>query len=78
METAANLFDLFGGITKLAGELAEPISTVSSWKIVGRIPATKQPRVLEAAERLGLPITVENLVFPMGRPRRAECAQVEA
>lgn len=80
MENAPNLFELFGGITKLAGELDEPISTVSGWKITGRIPATKQPRVLEIAERLGVPITAEHIIFPLGRPRAqaASSQQVEA
>lgn len=72
MSENLNLFDMFGGISKMASELKEAVSTVSSWKIVGRVPATKQPAVLDAAERLGLPITAEHLVFPMGRPARED------
>jgi hypothetical protein len=62
------LFDRFGGIAKLAEGLGEPKTTVSSWKQAGRIPAQRQPRVLELAEAIGVEITAEDVVFPMGRP----------
>lgn len=74
MTQRPNLFEQFGGVSKLAAELEEPVSTVSSWKIVGRIPATKQRKVLAAAERLQIAISAEDLVFPMGRG----CADGEA
>lgn len=50
----------------MAEALGEAPTTVQSWKAVGRIPATKQPAVLEAAKRLGLEIRAEDVVFPMG------------
>jgi hypothetical protein len=67
MPDQPNLFDRFGGTRKMAEALNEPPSTVQSWKSVGRIPAGKQPDVLAAAERLGIPITAEDVIFPMGR-----------
>jgi hypothetical protein len=63
MET---LFDKFGGIRPMADHLGEAPSTVSGWKIAGRIPAGKQPSVLEKARELGIPVTAHDVVFPLG------------
>lgn len=62
------IFHAFGGIRPMARSLEESPSTVAAWKKVGRIPAEKQPHVLDVAASLGLPITAENVVFPLGRP----------
>lgn len=51
----------------MAELLGEPPSTVQSWKLVGRIPAAKQPAVLRKARELGLPVTAEDVIFPLGR-----------
>lgn len=51
--------------------LDESPSNVAAWKRVGRIPADKQPHVLAAGLKLGLPITAEHVVFPLGRPHAA-------
>lgn len=68
MPCVISIFDLFGGIRSMARAIREPSSTVSSWKREGRIPAQKQPHVLEVGKALGLPITAEHVVFPLGRP----------
>ena len=68
MESHTTTFDLFGGIRPMARVLNEHPSTVSAWKRVGRIPAEKQPHVLDVGLSLGLPITAEHVVFPLGRP----------
>lgn len=68
MTQQTNIFDLFHGIRPMARALEEAPSTVASWKQVGRIPAEKQPHVLEVGLALGLPITAEHVVFPLGRP----------
>lgn len=51
--------------------LGESPGTVHGWKRVGRIPAEKQPHVLAVGLQLGLPITAEHVVFPLGRPNAA-------
>jgi len=61
------VFDKFGGTRPMAAHLNEAPSTVNGWKSERRIPATKQPAVLAKAEELGLPVTAEDVVFPMGR-----------
>lgn len=60
------LFDKFGGIRPMAAHLGEPPSTVQSWKTAGRVPASHQPRVLEKALELGLAVTAEDVVYPLG------------
>lgn len=52
----------------MARALGESPSTVHGWKSVGRIPAEKQPHVLDVALALNIPITAEHVVFPLGRP----------
>lgn len=71
MERQPTLFDLFDGIRPMARAVDEHPSTVSTWKRVGRIPAEKQPHVLAVGFKLGLPITAEHVVFPLGRPHAA-------
>ena len=63
-----SLFDRFGGIRPMARALRLPPSNVSAWKREGRIPSTQQAHVLITAEAKGLPITAEDVVFPLGRP----------
>lgn len=71
MEQQVSVFALFGGIRPMARAIGENPSTVAAWKRVGRIPAEKQPHVLEVGQALGLPITAEHVVFPLGRPNAA-------
>lgn len=52
----------------MARELGESPATVHGWKQKGRIPAEKQPHVLKVGLALGLPISAEHVVFPLGRP----------
>ncbi|MBJ7376419.1 MAG: hypothetical protein JHC60_06225 [Sphingobium sp.] len=68
MESEPSIFELFGGIRPMARELGESPGTVQGWKRNGRIPAEKQPHVLEVGLALNLPITAEHVVFPLGRP----------
>ncbi len=50
----------------MARALGVPSSNVAAWKRVGRIPAEKQPHVLAVAEALKLPITANDIIFPLG------------
>lgn len=68
MDTNSTLFDRLGGIRKTADLLGEAPSTVQSWKASGRIPAHKQPLVLERAEAAGIEISAEDVVYPLGKP----------
>jgi hypothetical protein len=63
MET---LFDKFGGIRPMAAHLGEAPSTVQSWKNAGRVPAGHQHGVLTRASELGIPITAQDVVYPLG------------
>lgn len=55
----------------MARAIDEAPSNVAAWKRVGRIPAEKQPHVLEVGLAMGLPITAEHIVFPLGQPDAA-------
>lgn len=59
----------------MARSLGESPGTVHGWKRNGRIPAEKQPHVLAVGLKLGLAITAEHVVFPLGRPDAA-CADL--
>lgn len=52
----------------MARDVGESPSTVMGWKRARRIPAEKQPHVLAVGQAKGLPITAEDVVFPLGRP----------
>lgn len=71
MSENLTLFDRFGGTRKMAAHLGESPSTVQSWKTAGRVPAGKQPDVLAKAIELGLQITAEDIIFPLGRENTA-------
>jgi hypothetical protein len=68
MTKRSTLFDTFNGIRPMAEALGESPSTVQSWKNTGRVPAQKQPHVLARAAALGLDVTADDVVFPLGRP----------
>lgn len=67
MSDIPTFFDRLGGIRPAATLLGEPVSTVSSWKKKGRIPAHKQPEVLRKLEACGIPMSAEDIVFPLGK-----------
>lgn len=62
-----DIFGRLGGIRKMAEMIGEPPSTVQSWKKSGRIPAAKQPLVIDRANAAGHFITADDVVFPQGR-----------
>lgn len=66
-----SIFERFGGIRPMARALELPPSNISAWKREGRIPSMQQPHVLAVGEAKGLPITAEDVVFPLGRPAEA-------
>jgi len=68
MVKQATLFETFGGIRPMAEALGESPSSIQGWKNTGRVPATKQPLVLMRAAELGLDVTTDDVVFPLGRP----------
>jgi hypothetical protein len=67
MERLTSIFDLFGGIRPMARALDESPSKIMAWKRAGHIPAQKQAEVLEKGITLGVPLTAEHVVFPLGR-----------
>ncbi|WP_445326763.1 carph-isopro domain-containing protein [Sphingobium sp. AN558] len=76
MNKGDSLFAIWGGIRQMARDLSRPASTVHGWKKEGRVPATEQHHVLAVGVALGLPITAEHVVFPLGRPDVADLASL--
>ena len=68
MNEKTNLFDALGGTRKIAECLGEPPSTVQSWKSSGRIPAQKQSLLIERFAEIGVTVSADDVVWPMGRP----------
>jgi DNA-binding transcriptional regulator YdaS (Cro superfamily) len=71
----SDLFKRMGGTRAMAEMLGEPASTVQSWKSAGRVPAAKQPAVIEAAERAGIAVRAEDVIWPFGRPITSTSAE---
>ena len=73
MNAAAHVINVFGGSTALARAINKPITTVQSWKDnrEGVIPARHQKLVLDAAKKLGLPLTEREIIYGPARPREA-------
>lgn len=76
MDITYSIFELFGGIRPMARAIGEAPSTVASWKRGGRIPADKQRSVLEIGQDIGLTITAEHVVFPLGQPIAAPLSDI--
>jgi hypothetical protein len=51
------IVERFGGIRPMAVALGLPASTVSSWKLVGRVPSHRIPTVVEAARKAGVKLS---------------------
>ena len=68
MERETDLFTRLGGARAMAAIVGEAPSTVQSWKAAERIPAHKQPIVIDKVRAAGHNITADDVVYPMGRP----------
>lgn len=50
MDTVTDIIERLGGTSAVASALALTPSTVSSWKTSGRVPAWRQPALIELAK----------------------------
>ncbi len=64
MSYVSKITSAFGGVRPLARALGKPPSTVMGWYGRGTIPDEHKPEVLDAAERLGIPLTPADF-FPL-------------
>lgn len=81
MKTAAELvIERFGGVRPLARKIGRHASSVARWPLPrgsktkglgGSIPSALQQTILEIAEREGIPLTAEEVVYGERRPRNA-------
>ena len=56
-----HIVDLWPSLTELARDLDKPVTTVSSWKLRGSIPAKFDLDLIAAAERRGVTLTLEQI-----------------
>lgn len=63
MKSVAEVIDLFGGVTALAGTLAVPVQTVSAWKQRGSIPSKFWLRIEQAARATGADLGLRDLAL---------------
>lgn len=64
---AFGIIELFGGPTKLSGDLGIPLSTVHRWGRANYIPEWRQPKLLELAVEQQIPLSVTD--FPTTEER---------
>lgn len=65
--TAKEIVDRLGGVTVVAKELSVPLTTVSSWGRFNQIPPWRQPKLLELATSLNLPLATTDFPAPEER-----------
>lgn len=65
MADQPDIFTRLGGVRSMAQVLSEAPSTIQSWKSAGRIPAHKQPLVIERYAERGITVTAQEVVFPL-------------
>jgi hypothetical protein len=65
--TAKEIVDRLGGVTVVAKELNVPLTTVSSWGRFNQIPPWRQPKLLELATSLNLPLATTDFPAPKER-----------
>ena len=65
--TAKEIVDRLGGVTAVAKELGVPLTTVSSWGRFNSIPPWRQPKLLELAANLTLPLATTDFPAPSER-----------
>lgn len=52
----------FGGLSELARAIEKPVTTVSSWKSRGGIPAKYWPAIIKAAEERGQKLSADDFL----------------
>ena len=65
--TAKEIVDLLGGVTAVSNQLGVPLTTVSSWGRCNQIPSWRQPKLLELAAHLTLPLATTDFPEPKKR-----------
>lgn len=69
MKAADYVIKVFGGAAVIARLLDVDISTVSQWRIRGgRIPTSKQAKILRLAKKLNLDVKPEHVIYGSNPP----------
>jgi len=68
LDTFSEIIRSLGGTTSVARALNNPVSTVNTWSLRDSIPGWRFIAVVELAEKLGVPLTLERLIELAARP----------
>ena len=68
MTQIAEVLGRFGNVRETAEKIGRPASVIQYWRTVGRVPATAQQSVLDAAKRHGVKLTASELIPPATIP----------
>lgn len=72
MTQIAEVLSRFGNVREAASKIGRPASVIQYWRTVGRIPATAQQSVLDAAKMHKIRVTPDELIAP--RPDQSAAA----
>lgn len=78
MNPVSRIISKFGTQEKLAAALGTRQNVISAWKRRGYVPARQQPRVLEAARLLNIPLTPSDFFDLGGESPNPEAHEVAA
>lgn len=62
MTQIAEVLSRFGNVREAADKIGRAPSVIQYWRTAGRVPATAQQSVLEAAKRHGISISAGDLI----------------
>lgn len=71
MTQIAEVLSRFGNVREAALKIGRPASVIQYWRTVGRVPATAQQAVLDAAEAHGVVLAPEDLIAPRSEGKAA-------
>lgn len=62
MTQIASILDRFGNVREAAEKIGRAPSVIQYWRTTGRIPATAQASVLDAAQKYGVGIDARDII----------------
>jgi hypothetical protein len=62
MTQIADVLARFGNVREAADKIGRAPSVIQYWRTIGRVPATAQQSVLDAAKRHGIAVSADDLI----------------
>jgi hypothetical protein len=74
MTQIAEVLARFGNVREAAGKIGRAPSVIQYWRTIGRVPATAQQAVLDAARRHDIAISADDLIAARGPAEQTSAA----